>query len=226
MHMSKTIVITGASRGIGLQLANAYAARGDTVIATARDLSTAPRLHDLGVNAGIELAQLDVTDPASLGVFAEQMHDRSIDVLINCAGVLGGDRQSLHNMDYDAWLKAFDVNTLGPFRVTTALLPNLEKSPVPKVITLTSQMAALHRKSTGQHAYRSSKAAANKVMQVMALELKERGIIVCPVHPGWVKTDMGGPQADISVEESVRGLLTVIDRLSTEDSGRFWTWKE
>ncbi|MDG2002103.1 MAG: SDR family oxidoreductase [Novosphingobium sp.] len=223
--MTKTIVLTGAARGIGLQLARAYRERGDTVIATARKLSAAKRLRDLNASAGLEIAQLDVTEPVSVRRFAEQMDKRSIDVLINSAGVLGGDHQSLDDMDFDAWLDAFDVNTLGPFRVTTALMSSLVLSPAPKVITLTSQMGSLHRNSVGQHAYRSSKAAANKVMQVMAVELKDRGIIVCPIHPGWVRTEMGGRQADISVEESARGLLSVIDRLSIEDSGRFWTWE-
>jgi NAD(P)-dependent dehydrogenase (short-subunit alcohol dehydrogenase family) len=225
MLVTKTIVLTGAARGIGLQLAHAYVERGDTVIATARDLSVAQGLSDLSACGSMELAQLDVTDAGSVGRFAERMNQRTIDVLINCAGVLGGDRQSLDDMDYDAWLNALQVNTLGPFRVTTALLSSLALSPAPKVITLTSQMGSLHRKSGGQHAYRSSKAAANKVMQVMAIELRERGIIACPVHPGWVRTEMGGPQADISVEECVDGLMSVIDKLSIEDSGRFWTWK-
>lgn len=223
--MTKTIVLTGAARGIGLHLAYAFSKRGDAVIATARDLSAARELNELNSRAGVELAQLDVTDAVSVRRFAERMDKRAIDILINCAGIIGGDHQSLNDMDYDAWLNAFNVNTLGPFRVTTTLLPCLELSPAPKVVTLTSQMGSLHRKSVGQHAYRSSKAAVNKVMQVMAVELRDRGIIVCPIHPGWVRTDMGGPQADISVEESISGLISVIDRLSMEDSGRFWTWE-
>lgn len=223
--MTKTIVVTGAARGIGLKLADAYCQRGDIVIGTVRALSSAQGLSALAVSCGLELAQLDVTDATSVRHLTELLDKRPVDILINCAGVMGGDRQSLEDMDYNAWLDAFHVNTLGPFRVAVALLPNLVLSPSPKVITLTSQMGSLHRKGVGQHAYRSSKAAANKVMQVMAVELRDRGIIVCPVHPGWVRTDMGGPHADISVEESVDGLLTVIDRLSMEDSGRFWTWE-
>jgi NAD(P)-dependent dehydrogenase (short-subunit alcohol dehydrogenase family) len=223
--MARTIVITGAARGIGLHLARACAANGDIVIAAVRDPSTAQKLRDLHKPAEVEVHQLDVTDPVSVDRFAEKMEARAIDVLINCAGVMGGEHQSLKDMDYDAWLDAFQVNTLGPFRVTTALLPSLERAPFPKVITLTSQMGSLHRKSTGQHAYRSSKAALNKVLQVMAIELKDRGIVVCPIHPGWVRTDMGGPSADISVDESVTGLLSVIERLTIEDSGRFWTWE-
>jgi len=137
---------------------------------------------------------------------------------------LGGDHQSLLDMDYEAWRKALEVNTIAPFRLATSLLPNLERSSCPKIVTLTSQMGSLNRRSIGSYAYRSSKAAANKVMQVMAVELESRGIIVCPIHPGWVRTDMGGPQADISVEDSAQGIFQVVDRLDISKSGRFWKW--
>ncbi|MCL4165957.1 UNVERIFIED_CONTAM: hypothetical protein GTU68_005780, partial [Idotea baltica] len=115
---------------------------------------------------------------------------------------MGGERQSLDDMDYTAWAEAFAINTMAPFRVTTTLLENLRQSKNPRVITLSSQMGSLSRKSKGSHAYRSSKAAVNKVMQVMSMELEADRIVVCPVHPGWVRTDMGGSKADISVEES------------------------
>ena len=220
--MPRTIVITGASRGIGQELARAYARAGDAVIAGMRKLNSA---HALQSTDGVQAAQIDVADAASVEAFRRDLADRPVDILINNAGVAGGERQSLRDMDYDAWREALEVNTLAPFRLTTALLPNLEKAQRAKVITLTSQMGSLHRNSVGHFAYRSSKAAANKVMQVMAWELRDRGIIVCPMHPGWVRTDMGGPEADVSVEESVKGLMATIDRLEIADSGRFWTWE-
>jgi len=127
-------------------------------------------------------------------------------------------------MDYAGWLEAFKVNTLGPYRVSTALVAHLSRSSNPRIVTLSSQMGSLSRQSTGSYGYRSSKAAVNKVMQVLALELRDKGIIVCPVHPGWVRTEMGGGEADISVEESAQGLVSLIDRLTMEHSGRFWTW--
>jgi len=223
--LTATVVITGAARGIGFHLTRAFSLAGYQVIATARRISAAKALRDLASRGGIEVVELDVIDPASLAAFAAWLGRRPIDILINNAGVMGGEHQSLEDMDYDAWLHAFQVNTLAPFRVTTALLPNLGRSSGAKVITLTSQMGSLHRKSTGRYAYRSSKAAANKVMQVMALELRDRGIIACPIHPGWVRTDMGGPHASISVEESAKGVLSVIEALTLEDSGRFWTWE-
>jgi NAD(P)-dependent dehydrogenase (short-subunit alcohol dehydrogenase family) len=181
--------------------------------------------HGLHSVRGVRVAQLDVVDPKSVDAFRDGLRNRPVDVLINNAGVIGGERQSLRDMDYDSWRHALEVNTLAPFRVTTALLPNLEQAERAKVVTLTSQMGSLHGNSIGHFAYRSSKAAANKVMQVMAWELRDRGIVVCPVHPGWVRTEMGGPQAEVSVHDSVLGLIALIERLELGDSGRFWTWQ-
>jgi NAD(P)-dependent dehydrogenase (short-subunit alcohol dehydrogenase family) len=127
-------------------------------------------------------------------------------------------------MDYAEWLRTLEVNALAPFRLATALLPNLRLARRPRVVALSSQMGSLHRQSVGAFAYRSSKAALNKVMQVLALELSADGIVVCPVHPGWVRTDMGGASADISAPESAAGLAQLIDALTPAQSGRFWTW--
>ena len=138
---------------------------------------------------------------------------------------MGGDRQSIDDMDYSAWVEAFEVNTLAPFRLITAFRPNLQLSKHPRAITLSSQMGSLNRKSKGSHAYRSSKAAVNKVMQVLSMELEDDGIVVCPVHPGWVRTDLGGSAADISVEESAAGLIDLIGSLTMKQTGRFWTWE-
>lgn len=221
--MPRTVVIIGASRGIGREMCRLYAERGDRVIAGVRALPAV-----IGASAMSSLIQyrvVDVGSPLSVGAFQDALAGTPVDILINSAGVLGGDRQNLDDMDYEAWRHAFDINTIAPFLVTTALLDNLRAADEAKVITLTSQMGSLNQRSTGSYAYRSSKAAANKVMQVMALELEAEGIVVCPVHPGWVKTDMGGPQADITVEESASGLVTLIDRLTLAQTGRFWTWE-
>jgi NAD(P)-dependent dehydrogenase (short-subunit alcohol dehydrogenase family) len=220
--MSSTVIITGAGRGIGLELARVYAKAGFSVIGCAR-LPT-PALNDLAAAHDVRVEELEVTSSSSLARFCQRLGGAPVDILINNAGVIGGEHQSLTDMDYDAWREALEVNTIAPFRVTTALLANLERAQVAKVITLTSQMGSLARKSVGSFAYRSSKAAANKVMQVMAQELQGRGIVVCPVHPGWVRTDMGGAGAAISAEESAAGLFRLIGRLTMDDTGRFWTW--
>ena len=175
--------------------------------------------------ARLSLLQLDVSQDASVSAFVAKIGAEPVDVLVNNAGVSGGAQQDLGQMDYDGWREAFEVNTLGPFRVSTALIGHLSRSSNPRILTLSSQMASLSRQSTGSYAYRSSKAAVNKVMQVLALELKPMGIIVCPVHPGWVRTEMGSSEADLSVEESAAGLLNLIDRLALDHSGRFWTWE-
>lgn len=222
--MSRTVVITGAGRGIGLELARLYAQAGDRVIGGVRNPSAAPALDALAGDWPLRIEALDVVSQESVESFRRSLDGVQVDILINNAGVLGGDRQSLTDMDYDVWREAFEVNTIAPFRLATALLPNLERSPCPKIVTLTSQMGSLNRRGVGSYAYRSSKAAANKIMQVMAVELERRNIVVCPMHPGWVRTDMGGSQADISVEESARGIFEVVDGLDLSKSGRFWNW--
>jgi NAD(P)-dependent dehydrogenase (short-subunit alcohol dehydrogenase family) len=216
-----TVLITGANRGIGLELTRQYAANGDTVLACCRNPDGAGELKSI---KGLEILPLDVTNDASVKALAARLKDRTIDVLINNAGIMGGDRQSRDDMNYGAWTEAFEVNAISPFRVSTTLLDNLRLSENPKLITVTSQMGMLSRRSTGSYAYRSSKAAANKIFQVMAVELEEAGIIVCPVHPGWVRTDMGGPSASISAQESASGLRKVIAGLVMENSGRFYQY--
>ncbi len=221
----ETILITGANRGIGFELVKCFLNVGNHVIATCRDLDKATELNALSDNSRLEIQLLEVTSQASISALVSKLGNRSIDVLINNAGKMGELNQSLESIDYDDWLVAFQVNTLAPFRITVSMRNNLNKSAYPRVITLSSQMGSLNRKSKGFFAYRSSKAAVNKAMQVLALELKEDGIIVCPVHPGWVRTDMGGTNADISAEESAAGLLKLISSLKMEHTGRFWTWE-
>jgi len=221
----ETILITGANRGIGLELTKRLLASGNKVIATTRHPNQSAELAVLGRSTLLTISQLDVTDSDSVDRLNNELSGITIDVLINSAGIMGGDHQSINDMDYSSWKETFGVNTIAPFRIVTTFRENLQKSNNPRVITLSSQMGALSRKSTGSYSYRSSKAAANKVMQVLATELEADGIVVCPVHPGWVRTDMGGDEADISVEESAAGLVELINSLTMEHSGRFWTWE-
>lgn len=220
----ETVLITGANRGIGLALSRRFNAGGYRVIAGCRDPGSAAALSAFAGAGEISVVPLDVTDDASVSNLCSVLGEQTIDVLINNAGVIGGERQGVTDMDYDAWRHAMEVNTFAPFRMTTSLRGNLQRSVRPRVITISSQMGALNRKSRGSFAYRSSKAAVNKVMQVLALELQDAGIIVCPVHPGWVRTDMGGNAADISVDESADGIFKLTQTLSMDHSGRFWTW--
>ncbi len=221
-----TVLITGANRGIGLELVRQYADAGDTVLACCRTPTEAKDLQALAAehDARVSIHQLDVTDPESVNALREDIGDQPIDILINNAGVIGGDQQSAFDMDYDNWQDALAVNTIGPFRVVEALIDAVRKSANPKIITVSSQMGALSRKSKGSYAYRSSKAAVNKVMHVLAEDLRDEEIIVCPVHPGWVQTQMGGPNAEITPEESASGLRKWIAGLTLADSGQFFKW--
>lgn len=216
-----TIVVTGASRGIGRELAHQYAKDGAHVIATCRTADDADALKDALKSDSIETPLLDVTDATSVADFAAQLGGTSIDILINNAGVLG-EQYSFGSMNYDAWAQAFAVNTMGPMRVTEALADQLADGG--KVVTISSQMGSLLRDTSGSYPYRSTKAAVNKVMQLMAHDLKPRGITCIAMHPGWVQTDMGGPNAAISPQESANGIRTVVAGLTREDTGSFIQW--
>lgn len=220
----ETVFITGASRGIGLELARQFLALGYQVIATYRNQPT-QELKNLLTNQNLSLFELEVTSESSIQALVDSLNGRSIDILVNNAGIIGADDQAFETMDSKLWLNTFAVNSVAPLMISRALLSSLEKSETPRIITISSQMGSLSRESLGMYAYRSSKAAVNKVMQVLALELKEKGITVCPVHPGWVQTDMGGKQADISVVESAGGIVRLIQRITIEESGKFFTWE-
>lgn len=221
----ETVIITGTNRGIGFELTKQFLQAGFHVIATCRNPEAASDLNNLANDGNLSIFQLDVTSDESVSDFFTSLSGKVVDILINNAGIIGGDSQDIYNMDYKAWIQAFEVNTLAPFRLSAALIPNLKLAKRPRIVTVSSQMGSLNRKSTGSYAYRSSKAAVNKVMQVLSAELIDDGIIVCPVHPGWVQTDMGGQNAEITPHESASGLFELINSLTMEHSGRFWTWQ-
>jgi len=223
----ETVLITGANRGIGLELTRQYLKKQARVLAACRTPETAQSLSELKHSnpETLQVYPLEVTDEHSVKTLAESVRIETIDVLINNAGISGGEHQDLKEMDFSRWALTLAVNTISPFRVTVALLDNLRRSRKPRVITLSSQLGSMLREtSAGYYAYRSSKAAVNKVMQGLAVDLRPENIIVCPVHPGWVQTDMGGSKADLTVGESASGLIRLIDRLKLSDSGHFLKW--
>ncbi|WP_425089331.1 SDR family oxidoreductase [Stappia sp.] len=222
-----TLLITGASRGIGLETVRRFLDDPDwQVIATCRNPGAARDLRALQARHGtrLELHALDVGDGDAVARLAEVLVGRPVDVLLNNAGVMGA-HQSLEDLDLDGWLAEFNVNTLGPMRLALALRPNLALSKNPRIVTISSQMGSMARPRGGSYAYRSSKAAVNKAMQGLALDLAEDGVCVVVVHPGWVRTDMGGGGADISVEESAAGIYRLTRDLTLADSGRFLTYR-
>jgi NAD(P)-dependent dehydrogenase (short-subunit alcohol dehydrogenase family) len=216
-----TILITGAGRGIGLELARQYAADGNDVIACVRDPGAATELAELGDRVRVQ--QLDPGDPASIDAAAAAIGSKPIDVVINNAGAMGGTHQSLDDLDLDALVATFKVNAIGPLLVARALKANLAAAEG-KLMTVTSQLGASTWPMGGMYGYSTSKAAVNKAMQALAIDWKDEPIVVSLVHPGWVRTDMGGPHADITPEESASGIRQVIAGLGKADSGRFYKW--
>ena len=209
----KTILITGANRGIGLELARQYAARGADVIATCRAASA--DLTALRVRVETDV---DVSDDG-LGGLAERLGDARIDVLINNAGVLSQDH--LGALDLDGLRQQFEVNALGPLKTTLALLPNM--GPGGKIALITSRMGSIaDNTSGGVYGYRMSKAALNMAGASLALDLAPRDIAVAILHPGFVRTGMTGGAGFIDADEAARGLIARIDGLGADNSGTFW----
>jgi NAD(P)-dependent dehydrogenase (short-subunit alcohol dehydrogenase family) len=191
-----------------------YADAGDQVVLGVRSPKAAADLPG-------ETLPLDVSDNASVAAFAKALNGRAVDILINNAGVIGPDRQSALDADFDGFMETLNINTIGPLRVTQALLANLRKAKNAKVAIISSQMGSLNYAKSDHVAYRASKAAVNKIAQCLSTDLKSDGIAVATLHPGWVRTDMGGPGADIAPEESAKGLKAVIDGLSIATTGSF-----
>jgi len=220
-----TYLITGVGRGIGQELARALLLRGERVIGTLRDTVQAPEaLNEFIEGRQLRLSTLDVRDDTSIAEAVRQI-DEPVDVLVNNAGIIGPQRQSTLDMDFAGFLETLQVNTLGPLRIAQAFLPHLRRATNSKIMTISSRMGSLSYAKSDRIAYRASKAAVNKVMQGLATDLQPEGIIVVAVHPGWVRTDMGGSGGDISVEESAAGLIRLMDRLAPEESGGFFNWQ-
>lgn len=219
------VLISGSNRGIGLGLATHYAQAGWRVFATCRHPADATQLHELArQHAGVSVHRLDVTRADDMRAIAWELRGNGLDVLFNNAGVyLEHDYRSpqLGSIRYSEWLHTLEVNTLGAVRLTEALLDNLLAGDKRLVVCMTSHMGSIADiEMPGSYYYRSSKAALNAAMRGLAHELAPRGIGVLLLHPGGVQTRMG-PGDGISVDDSVRGLIALVDRYASEDCGRF-----
>ena len=205
------VVITGANRGIGHALMTRYQAAGHDVTGTSRQ--------------GGDLAQLDVTNPASVTAFAQALDGRAVDLLVCNAGVYLDKHEPLTN-GYPAqmWADSFAANVTGVFLSVQALLPHLQASAGGKIAIISSQMASHTRAPGGSYIYRASKAAALNLGRNLATDLAPLGISVGIYHPGWVRTDMGGDAADISVDAAAEGLVARFADLAPESTGCFLTW--
>ena len=217
-----TVLVTGASRGIGSELVKQYSAEGAEVIACVRDTAAAPGLE--GVNGSVRIVQMDTGSPESIAAAAAAVGDQALDVVINNAGYVGGAKQGIDDVDLAEWHRTLDINTIGPLLIARAFKANLAASGDGKLMNVTSQLAASTWPFGGMLVYSSTKAALSKVAQILALDWKEDPITVALVHPGWVRTDMGGPNAEISAEESASGIRALIAGMTKADSGKFYKW--
>ena len=211
-----TCLVTGANRGIGLELCRQLAARGDSVIAVCRSPSAELEKLDVEVTGGVE-----VTDPVSLLRLARHLEGRRINVLVNNAGVLRRDKLGGLAAAVDDMILQFRTNSLGPLLVTEALMPNLKKGA--KVAIITSRMGSIaDNTSGGAYGYRMSKSAVNNAGASLAHDLAGKGIAVALLHPGYVRTDMTAGEGYIDAAEAAAGLLERIDELTIQTSGGFW----
>ncbi|HVP73025.1 MAG TPA: SDR family oxidoreductase [Phycisphaerales bacterium] len=214
----RTVLVTGANRGLGLEFARQYHEAGWNVIGTAREPGEATDLNALKVR----VEQLDVASPESVAALADKLKGQPIDLLINNAGISGGARR-LEELKMEDLEHIMNVNAYGPMRVTQALLPNLRAGTGKTVVSISSGLGSISQNTRGgNYAYRQSKASLNMFMRTLAAELKDEGFICIPMSPGWVQTDMGGPNAQLTPEQSISGMRKVIDNLKAEDSGKFW----
>ncbi|WP_439817687.1 SDR family oxidoreductase [Zavarzinia sp. CC-PAN008] len=209
------VLITGTSRGIGLEFARAYAEDGWTVHALARNPARGPQ-----ATLNIRHYEGDVTDQAAMERLALDLSDVSLDLVIANAGVYGPAQQTLAGMDYDAWAQTFQVNTIAPMRLIQGLVPHLARAKG-RFVAISSSMASIAGTGPGFYAYRTSKAALNMLVRLLAQDLRERGVTTVALDPGWVRTDMGGPNAPLSSQESVEALRRTISTLTLEDSGKY-----
>ena len=224
-----TVLITGANRGFGLELAKQYAAAGWRVLACARRSS--PALAGLaGLQDTVEVHSLDVLEEDQIDRLAVALRNERIDVLINNAAILGKHgvfdqqsmaEQSFGKLDQEDWLRVFRVNVLAPMKMTEAFVDLVAASEQKKIVTFTSMLGSVALNTIGGlYYYRTSKAAVNAMMKSMAIDLGRRGILACAIHPGWARTDMGGERATEDPVEAIRGVRQIIAGLHAGNVGQ------
>lgn len=221
-----TMLITGANRGLGLEWVRQYAADGWHVHASCRYPDEAEELQDLADgNTRVQVHRLDVTHPQEIAVVARELKDEPLDLLINNAGVYfeRWGQDPVGTIDYDAWEATFQVNTLGAMRVTEAFLDHVSRSGQRLVVAISSHMGSIADITDGRnYAYRSSKAALNAAMRGLSHELAGRKVGLLLLHPGWVNTRMGGPDAPHTPSESVAGMRALVEHFEPSRAGRFF----
>ncbi|MEQ9489176.1 MAG: SDR family oxidoreductase [Alphaproteobacteria bacterium] len=208
-----TILITGANRGIGKALCDAYLADGWSVLAACRDPATAPQ--------GATALTLDIGNEASIDTLVSSLEDKPIDILWNNAGIYADKGKSLDENTFADWERSFRINTAGPIRLASLLRRNVADSGRKTMAFTTSNMGSIANNTGGSYLYRTSKTALNMAVDCLTKELASEGIKTVMLHPGWVRTEMGGDSADIDTKASAGGMKNIVDKLPASQSGAF-----
>lgn len=223
-----TVLVTGSNRGLGLEWVRQYAAEGWRVYATCRQPTEAGELRALADREkGIRILRLDVTKPDEINALAVELIKEPIDVLVNNAGVYLEKfmEVGLRRLRYEDWEYTFQVNTLGAVRVTEALQEHVARSEKRLVVVISTHMASIADiAAPGAYYYRSTKAALNAVMEGLTHELRPKGVGVLILHPGWVRTRMGGEGTSLMPPDSVRGMRSLVEEFTLAESGRFFRY--
>jgi NAD(P)-dependent dehydrogenase (short-subunit alcohol dehydrogenase family) len=223
-----TILITGANRGLGLEFTRQYLADGWRVMAASR--KPGEELERLATaHSTLSLHSLDIADHQQIDALADDLREQPLDVLLNNAGFFGTvgfadggvEAQAFGNSDFEDWARVYRVNVMGPMKMAEAFVEQVASSKQRKIVTLTSMLGSMGLNNIGGlYAYRSSKAAVNAIMHSMGIDLRKRGILAVAIHPGWARTGMGGPQAELDTETAVAGVREVIARLNEDNLGQ------
>ena len=221
-----SILITGTNRGIGLEFVKHYLKNNEKIIATCRNKHSAKDLLELeNTTSNLSLVELDVSNPNSINEFISKIAGLPIDTFINNAGVFGPRNIEFGNFNAKEWLDVFKVNTIAPLLITQKILKNLRLGKDKKLAFISSKVGSIEDNTEGgMYIYRTSKTALNQVIKSLSIDLKEENFIVVALHPGWVQTDMGGPNALIDTKTSVKGMIEVIDNLTPKNSGKFYNY--
>ncbi len=219
------VLITGTNRGIGLQMVKSAVSKQWRVFACCRNPHVADKLSEVTRMSGglVSMHTLDIADKAQIQALAYELRNETFDILINNAGVYGPMTSQFGDVDEHDWLNTFRINTIAPMQVAEAFVENIARSEKKIIASVSSKMGSLaDNGSGGCYIYRSSKTALNAVMKSMSIDLQPRGITCVILHPGWVKTDMGGPHAEITTRESVKQMFDTLERVTYADSGSFY----
>ena len=221
-----SILITGTNRGIGLEFVKHYLKNNEKVIATYRNRNSAKDLLELeNTTSDLSLLKLDVSKPNSIDEFTSKIANQPIDTFINNAGVFGPRNIEFGNFNAKEWLDVFNINTIAPLLITQKILKNLRLGKNKKLAFISSKVGSIEDNTGGgMYIYRASKTALNQVIKSLSIDLKEENFIAVALHPGWVQTDMGGPNALIDTKTSVKGMAEVIDNLAPKNSGKFYNY--